>query len=240
MAKHTPRERARSGAGVDTAGSPGEAPAWNPGPPGSVTGAMSTHSFAVNWDYRCPFARNAHEHVVKAIEGGAGWDVSFVPFSLSQVHVPEGEPPVWDRPDKRPDLMAMQVGIVVRDRMPEVFGRVHLALFSARHDEARDLREEAELRKILADGGVDADSVFAEIDAGWPLHELRDAHERSVSEHKVFGVPTFIIGDRAVFVRLMTRPDEDASRSQTTIEGVLELITDRPELNEFKYTTINR
>jgi len=41
-------------------------------------------SFAVTWDYLCPFARNAHEHLVAGLEGGAPWDVTFSPFSLIQ------------------------------------------------------------------------------------------------------------------------------------------------------------
>ena len=36
---------------------------------------MSRLSFDVNWDYRCPFARNAHEHLVAALAGGADWEV---------------------------------------------------------------------------------------------------------------------------------------------------------------------
>lgn len=47
-------------------------------------------SFAVTWDYRCPFARNAHEHVLAGLAGGADWNVRFVPFSLGQVHVEPG------------------------------------------------------------------------------------------------------------------------------------------------------
>ncbi len=56
-------------------------------------------TFAVTWDYRCPFARNAHEHVLDALADGADWDVTFLPFSLGQVHVEEGQPDVWDNPD---------------------------------------------------------------------------------------------------------------------------------------------
>jgi hypothetical protein len=44
-------------------------------------------AFAVTWDYRCPFARNAHEHVLDGLAAGAEWDVTFLPFSLGQVHV---------------------------------------------------------------------------------------------------------------------------------------------------------
>ena len=52
-----------------------------------------TTAFSINWDYRCPFARNGNEHVMAALEGGADYDVTFVAFSLNQVHVDEGEPP---------------------------------------------------------------------------------------------------------------------------------------------------
>ena len=53
-----------------------------------------TRAFEITYDYRCPFARNAHEHVLDALEAGADWDVTFVPFSLGQVHVTEGQPDV--------------------------------------------------------------------------------------------------------------------------------------------------
>src|SRR2546430_7641145 len=78
-------------------------------------------SFAVTWDYRCPFARNAHEHILTALAAGADWDVRFVPFSLGQVHVAEGEADVWDEPEKDTGIVALQAGTVVRDRFPEQF-----------------------------------------------------------------------------------------------------------------------
>jgi hypothetical protein len=201
---------------------------------------MTTLSFDVSWDYRCPFARNAHEHLVEGIEGGADWAVGFVPFSLSQIHVEEGDTPVWDDPAKAPHLLAMQAGIVVRDREPEAFNRVHLAFFRARHDESRDLREEAEVRQVLAGQGVDPEEVLAEIAAGWPLESFRKSHESSVNDHSMFGVPTFVVDGQAVFVRLMTRPQGDAALARSTIEHVVTLARSRPELNEFKHTSIAR
>jgi len=57
-------------------------------------------SFSVNWDYRCPFARNAHEHLLAGLEAGADWDVQFLVFSLEQSHVVEGGTPVWEEPDR--------------------------------------------------------------------------------------------------------------------------------------------
>jgi protein-disulfide isomerase-like protein with CxxC motif len=201
---------------------------------------MTRLSFDVNWDYRCPFARNAHEHLVTALAGDADWEVGFVPFSLSQIHVEEGQPAVWDDPSKASHLLAMQAGIVVRDRFPNRFYDVHLALFRARHDESKDLREEAEVREVLAGQGVDPDRVMAEIADGWPLETFRKAHEGSVNDHQAFGVPTFMVDGRAVFVRLMTRPQGDAALARSTIEHVVTLAQSRPELNEFKHTSIAR
>ncbi len=201
---------------------------------------MTITSFAVSWDYRCPYARNAHEHVITAQRGGSDWDVEFLPFSLSQVHVEEGQPDAWDDPDQAPDLLALQVGVVVRDRWPDAFPVVHLALFAARHDQDRDIREEAELRQVLDDHGVDAEAVFAQVAEGWPLDTLRKAHEAAVSEREAFGVPTFMVGDQAAFVRIMTRPKGDAELARATVERVLDLVGGHPELNEVKHTTRRR
>jgi predicted DsbA family dithiol-disulfide isomerase len=194
----------------------------------------------VNYDYRCPFARNAHEHVVAGLRAGAPWEVEFVPFSLTQAHVEEGGTPVWEDPDKASHLVAIEAGLVVRDTDPEHFLDLHLGLFAARHDLGRDLRDEAVVREVLERAGVDADDVLDTVGGGEPRQAFRKAHEAAVADHHVFGVPTFVVGDRAVFVRIMTRPDGDGARSQATVEGVLSLLVDRPELNEFKHTTIPR
>jgi len=95
-----------------------------------------TRSFEITWDYRCPFARIAHEHVLTGLEAGADWDVRFRAFSLDQAHIEDGLPPAWEEPDRYPGLLANLAGIVVRDRHPEQFRAVHQALFSARHDGA--------------------------------------------------------------------------------------------------------
>jgi hypothetical protein len=197
-------------------------------------------AFAVTWDYRCPFARNAHEHLVAALQAGAPWDVHFAAFSLNQVHVPEGGLDVWEDSDQAANLRAMEVGIVVRDRYPQLFPTVHVALFTARHDEGRDIREDDVLRAVLTEQGADPDTVFAEIEDGWPLDAFRKEHEQLVNDHKVFGVPTFIAEDQAVFVRLMDRPQGDGERARRTIERVLDLVTGWPDLNELKHTSIRR
>jgi hypothetical protein len=196
-------------------------------------------SFEVTWDYRCPFARIAHDHILLGLEAGADWDVTFRAFSLDQTHVEEGQPPVWDEPDRYPGLLANLAGVVVRDRMPDEFPRAHRALFEARHVHALDLRDRSVVTKALADAGVDSEAVLAEVDSGWPLRTLAEEHSDAAERLHVFGVPTFIIGSSAVFVRLMKGPEGDAQLAVSTISRLLDLMTGWPDLNEFKHSSLS-
>jgi hypothetical protein len=199
-----------------------------------------TRSFSVNFDYRCPFARIAHEEVVTALESGADWDVRFVSFALDQPHVQPGDPPAWERFEDFPGLLANLAGIVVRDRHPDQFLRVHRDLFDARHEHRLDLRQKDVVAKVLADAGVDEASVFAEIEGGWPLQVLGSEHTEWVESYSAFGVPTFLVGDDAVFVRLMHHSGGDGEAAIRQIERVLDMIAGWPDLNEFKHTTLPR
>ncbi len=196
-------------------------------------------SFAVTWDYRCPFARNAHEHLAVALAGGADWDVTFLPFSLSQAHVAEGGTPVWDDPEKAGDLLALAAGVVVRDQYPDQFLDAHVALFAARHDDGLDIRKPDVVSSVLERAGVPGDKVLAEVASGGPVQEIRRAHEHAVGELEIFGVPTFVVKDSAVFVRLMSRPAGDVALATRTVQGVLDLFETMPDLNEFKYTKLS-
>jgi len=201
-----------------------------------------TLSFAVTWDYRCPFARNVHEHLLNGQAGGVDWDLRYLPFSLGQAHVAEGETDVWDEPEKDTGIVALQAGVVVRDRFPEQFPKVHRALFAARHDEGLKLQEPEVVRNVLSTNGVDADEVFAAIDDGTALKQVKAEHEAAVASHNVWGVPTFVSGDEAVFVRIMDRAPEgtDQALSRDTIERIVTLLDSWPNLNEFKHTSIKR
>lgn len=196
--------------------------------------------FAITWDYRCPFARNAHEHVIDGLRAGAPWSVRWVPFSLAQVHVSEGETDIWQRPQDDSGMLALQAGVVVRDRFPDRFLDAHEALFALRHDEGRHLEDPDEVRRVLTASGVDADAVFDEIATGRPLATVREEHTAAAHDHEVWGVPTFVRGDQAVFVRLMERPRGDGELARRTIDRVVGLLSDFPELNEFKHTSLKR
>jgi hypothetical protein len=195
-----------------------------------------TRHFAITFDYLCPFARNANEHVITGLRADADWDVRFLPYSLAQGHVEEDQEDVWDRADPHSvsGLLALQVGVTVRDRHPDRFLDVHEALFAARHDHGADIKDRAVLAEALDRAGVPAEELLRAIDDGGPLGQLRKEHELAVHDHGVWGVPTFITDRRAVFVRLLDRPAGDAELATARIEQVVDLVDSSLDLHEFK------
>lgn len=191
-------------------------------------------SFAVTFDYRCPFARNAHEHVLDGLESGADWDVRFVPFSLSAAKDPR-----WDRAADT-GLVALELAVAVRDTQPERFLAGHRALFTHRHDHGGNLRDLDALLAVLGEAGVDTKALRDEVESGVPLKTVREEHEAAVREHDVWGVPTFIAGDRAAFIRLMDRPAQAELAAIDAVERIVDLLAGWPALNEFKHTTVDR
>jgi hypothetical protein len=196
--------------------------------------------FAITHDYLCPVARNAAEVVVRALEAGEPLRADFRAFSLSQVHLEEGEAPVWaPEADPRSGVLALQWGLAVRDHLPGRFPAAHLALFAARHDHGRDLNDPEVLAEAVALAGVDPAEVEKLVASGGPAAALAADHTWAVDTSRVFGVPTFVTDRRAVCVRLMDRP-ATAEAARSTLERVLAMVEDWPDLNEFKATAIPR
>lgn len=195
-------------------------------------------AFDLNYDYRCPWTGIVHDTVLDALDAGADWQVRFVPFSLGQVHVADGDPPIWDRPDEDSGLEALQASVVVRDHFPETFRTVHRELFALRHTHGRHL-DRPNITEVLTAAGVDADRVWAEVDDGTALDVVRDEHTRQEKDLQVWGVPTFMAGDQAVFVRFLEASAGDGALAIRRIGRVLDLIEQDPNLNEFKHTSLD-
>jgi len=196
-----------------------------------------TERFGITYDYRCPFARLVHDHVVVALQDGADWDVTFLPFCLGQAHVEEGEADIWERPHDDSGLLALQLSVSVRDLQPGAFLAVHHALFNHRHNGGGSLRDDATLRRVITQASADADAAFADVSTGRPLAVIREEHTKYVRSHEVWGTPTFVMDDKAVFVRLLDHSHGDAAAARTTIDRIIADIR-WPILNEFKHTSV--
>ena len=195
----------------------------------------------MTWDYRCPFARNAHEHVLAGLRAGAPWDVTFVPFSLGQVHVAEGEPDIWGRWQDDSGLLALQAGVVVRDKFPDRFLDVHEALFALRHDHGGRLRDEAEVRRRARGAGRRR--------RRGALRDRQRRPHRRPCRPPTRPPPRITTCGACPPSSSATRPPSSATwtvRRATPIvpspriERTLDLLDGWPELNEFKHTSIPR
>lgn len=198
-----------------------------------------TQPFTLTYDYRCPFAKNMHLHVLAALRAGGDYDITFEPWSLSQSHRAEGAPDVWLDESKDPDHVALAASVSVRDHQPDLFRDVHSALFQARHRDNVRLSTLDEVSAAIAPLGVDMDAVTADIASRRPFEVIGASHER-LAPLEAFGVPTFVMGDKAVFVRYMTEPTGEDKESLAVVDQVLDLMEEHPLLNEFKYTQVAR
>ena len=196
-----------------------------------------TRSFAVTWDYRCPYGRIIHDHVVTGLLAGADWNVTFLPYCLGQSNRDPGLPPIWETPQADSGLFALQVGVAARDADPARFPTFHHAVYEYRHTRAGNLNDRDAIAAMLTDAGLDASTVFDHVESGEPLRTIAREHMQYVNSHGVWGVPTFVVDDKAVFVRLLRTSDGNAETAIATIDRILDNI-DWPILNEFKHTSV--
>jgi predicted DsbA family dithiol-disulfide isomerase len=195
-----------------------------------------TTTFTVTYDYLCPFARIANETLAEMLQGGEAYDVRFAPFSLHHNTLQrQGEQP-WDRPEDEPPgrgVTALLWSIAVRDAFPDHFLTFHTALFSARHDDGSDISDPSIVAGVARAVGIDADAVAEIVASGVPMKTLVDEHTALVDDFAVFGVPTFVSGEEAVFVRFMERHRPEDLRK------VVDMLT-WTNVNEFKRTRVDR
>jgi predicted DsbA family dithiol-disulfide isomerase len=195
-------------------------------------------TFDLSYDYRCPFAKNIHLHVVSALRAGADFNVTFVPWTMSQGYRADGAPDTWDDPSRDAEHLALAVSTSIRDLAPEHFLDAHEALFRARHERAIRLVNEGEIAQALEGLGLDLGTVFEDVASRRP-HKVMGESFREFERYEAFGVPTFVVGGDATFVRYMNPPTNDASASIALIESLVTLMSDQSALNEFKHTKVS-
>jgi len=193
------------------------------------------NAFELSYDYRCPFAKNIHLHMVSALKAGGTFDVTFVPWTMSQGYKADGSPDVWDDEKYNAELLALAVSTSIRDQQTEYFLDAHEAMFRGRHEKGIRLVTIEEIEGLLAPLGVDMDKVRSDIASRRPHQVIGESFKR-FAKVEAFGVPTFVIGNDATFVRYMNAPTNDAHASIAVIDSLVSMMANRPELNEFKHT----
>ena len=200
---------------------------------------MEKISFALSFDYRCPFAGVLHRHVVTALRAGADFDVEFVPWTLNQNYRKEGDADVWDDPALESHLISLAAGVSLRDQQPDIFLDAHEALFVARHENGVRLANFDEIVDALAACKIDVAQLEADLATRRPYEVIGESFRR-FENFEAFGVPTMVVDEDAVFIRYMDKPTDDADASIELITSLYNTLTTRPSLNEYKFTRLSR
>ena len=186
-------------------------------------GSPVARSVAVTFDYRCPFAYNGNLAVINAIREGSDIEFRFVPFSLDQVPRRGGRARRCGSATPTTGAAGMRRA-ALRDRRARRVPRLVLRRAPRAVRRAPRARATASGRgraaaKRSPSAGLDADAVAEEAWSGRPLKTLATEHTECVERYGVFGVPTFLEGDQAAFVRFMDRGSVD------DLERMLEFLT---------------
>ena len=202
---------------------------------GITPGGTMTRSIAITFDYRCPFAYNGNAATVAAVERASPISRCGTSRSRSTRRTSARASPRSGSATRTAGAPAS--GAPLRDRsarrLPGAVRRRGPRAFAARHDKGLKLGHEEVLRDAVTSAGLDADEVAEEVWSGRPLAALAAEHTEAVTRWGVWGVPTFIEGDDAAFVRFMERGRVD------DLERMLELLS-WSRLNEFKRPTVAR
>ena len=160
--------------------------------------------FEVFFDYQCPFVHRAAE-LIDAVQGSGErqLDVSWRYFSLTQVNSKDDGWTVWDAPPSEHVRGRLAFQAAEAARRQGRFEAMHWRLLRARHQDRLDLDAISVLEKIAGEVGLDVDRFRSDLDDRATLRALAADHTTAVSQHGVFGTPTFVFPDgHAAYVRL--------------------------------------
>jgi predicted DsbA family dithiol-disulfide isomerase len=159
----------------------------------------------------------------------AGWRY----FSLTQVNNKEEGWTVWDAPASEQPRGQLAFKAAEAARRQGAFDRLHLALLEARHVHQRKLEDQEVVREVAGEAGLDMERFERDLEAPDILDPLERDHQVAVSEHGVFGTPTFVFPDGAsAYVRV--RPSPEGHDALELFDELTSTIERRPYVLEIK------
>jgi predicted DsbA family dithiol-disulfide isomerase len=159
--------------------------------------------FEVFFDYSCPFVYRAAEVIDAVRRSGRDVDVRWRYFSLTQVNSKDDGWTVWDAPLAPPVRGRLAFQAAEAARRQGRFEEMHWRLLRARHRDVLDLDEVGVVEGVAADAGLDMEGFRRDVADRATLGALALDHTTAVSEHEVFGTPTFVFASgETAYVRL--------------------------------------
>ncbi|GAC1407749.1 MAG: DsbA family protein [Chloroflexota bacterium] len=142
------------------------------------------------FDPQCPFAYQASLWI-RDVSEQTGLRIAWRFFSLEEANHGENEPHPWER-KWSPGWSLMRVGAHLRTGDPALLDTWYAAIGKAIHVDGRPAYDPGVAREIVAELGLQPDTVTAAMADPATNDAVRADHEWLVSTHGGFGVPTLV------------------------------------------------
>jgi predicted DsbA family dithiol-disulfide isomerase len=187
------------------------------------------------FDYLCPFVYRAAELIEKVgTVGRRHVEVRWRYFSLTQVNSKDDGWTVWEAPASEPvrGRLAFQAGEAAKRQ--DAFAAMHWRLLRARHRDRLDLDDTSVVEKLAVEAELDMERFHRDVVDPSTLAALASDHQAGVTEHGVFGTPTFVFADgAAAYVRLSPAVLE-GNAALETFDRLIDVAAAEPRILEIK------
>ena len=103
-----------------------------------------------------------------------------------------------DKPLPDSSMPAHEAARCAQMQGSEAFERYHMALMKAYFSDCRDISDRPELISLAEEVQLDVGKFTSDLESDWPERKVLDDYQEAVEDGGVIGVPTVIIGERAV------------------------------------------
>jgi predicted DsbA family dithiol-disulfide isomerase len=186
----------------------------------------------VFYDYFCPFVYRA-SLLLQNVGRTRPLKVAWRYFSLAQVNSKDDGWTLWDAPATENIRGRMAFKAAEAARRQGRFDDLHMPLLLARHRDRLEIDQAEVVERVAVGAGLDLERFRKDVSDPDILESLARDHRRGVSQHGVFGTPTFVFPDGAsAYVRLGEALDGgDATR---VFDHLVSVAAREPSILEIK------
>jgi predicted DsbA family dithiol-disulfide isomerase len=190
--------------------------------------------FDVFYDYLCPFVYRTSVLLQNVRDSGERrLDIRWRYFSLTQVNSKDDGWTVWDAGESEHVRGRLAFKAAEAARRQDAFEDFHMPLLRARHLDRLDIDDVAVVERVAEESGLDLDRFRNDMADPKILAALSRDHRGAVTEHGVFGTPTFVFpGGATAYVRLSEAPEVRDSLS--VFDRLVSIAADEPRILEIK------
>lgn len=190
----------------------------------------------VYFDYTCPWAWGGQVWLYQVQdELGDGLRINWRYFPLQQVNAKDADFKIWEQPNDgtNASLRSYQAAQAARKQGDDAYRKLHAALFLKRHEEGRNLGQQAVLEAAATEAGLDLDAFRKDLQSDEVFAVVKEDFTHGKGKLGVFGTPTIVFGnDQGAYLKVNFR---DLPKDPVAFwNEFVAIVRDRPEAIEIK------